>query len=76
MLDRNHQVRLMRNIYARAESTVVWLGPSDETTHIAYQKILCLFQDTLAEIGAQGDENTMVVTDRLTNMLKEDFSRE
>jgi hypothetical protein len=33
VLEQNHQVQMMRQIYSRAQSVWVWLGEADETTN-------------------------------------------
>lgn len=42
--ERSRQVANMRDIYADSAGTVVWLGPPDETTHMAFFKIPSLFE--------------------------------
>ena len=42
--ERNDQVMRMRDIYSKAISTVVWLGPADDDMHLALKKIWELFE--------------------------------
>ena len=42
--ERNHQVRLMRRIYARATNVHVWLGPATDDSDIAIQTIKRLIE--------------------------------
>jgi hypothetical protein len=49
--ERNHQVSLMKEIYSRSQTTLIWLGPSDAGTEIAFRKINQM-ADELSKIRA------------------------
>jgi hypothetical protein len=42
--ERNHQVKLMGNVYQNASRVLVWLGEEDETTELAYSCIQAYFE--------------------------------
>jgi hypothetical protein len=42
--ERNHQVKLMGNVYQTASRVLIWLGEEDETTELAYSCIRAYFE--------------------------------
>ncbi|KAH8793760.1 heterokaryon incompatibility protein-domain-containing protein [Hyaloscypha sp. PMI_1271] len=42
--ERNHQVKLMGNVYQNASRVLVWLGEEDETTELAYSCMQAYFE--------------------------------
>lgn len=53
LLERSYQVSIMRPIYYKAARTIVWLGPSDKTTKMAFDSVNRLAK-TRAELEASG----------------------
>jgi hypothetical protein len=73
LLERNHQVSQMQEIYADAEEVIVWLGPSTATSSIAIYFIEELYEafEDLAKVpdGYDKDFETMDLKFKISDAL-------
>jgi hypothetical protein len=51
--ERNSQVQLMRSIYSKGEDTVIWLGPQENDSKLAFGKMSEIMSSRLARISNQ-----------------------
>jgi hypothetical protein len=75
--ERNHQVPLMKTIYSTALSTLAWLGPFEEHTKAAFQKLERLESERKSEteglnLKYRSDESLQ----KLANILEVEFGTE
>ncbi|KAL8709769.1 MAG: hypothetical protein Q9220_005555 [cf. Caloplaca sp. 1 TL-2023] len=76
-LERNRQVARMKDIYAQSWATLVWLGPSDDLTQTAFDKIRSL-SDSFSKRPRHLQE-TVIRTEDITDysaFLRREFSGE